>query len=89
MADRFFVKVFASSKRELLQLQKFDLDLFQPTARFGEGAAVIEGLLTMEQVERLVKSGYRVLVEEESSKRARVSDVVEAERWLQQRRKRR
>jgi hypothetical protein len=87
MADRFFVKVFASGKRELLQLQKFDFDLFQPTARVREGEAVIEGLLTLEEVERLVKSGYRVLVEEESSKRARVSDVVELERWLHQRRK--
>jgi len=87
MADRFFVKVFASGKRQLLQLQKFDFDLFQPTARIREGEAVIEGLLTMEQVERLVKSGYRVLVEEDSSRRSRARDVVELEQWLQERRK--
>lgn len=88
MADRYFVKVFASHKRQLLQLQKFDLDLFQPTARLVRGTeAVIEGLLTMEEVERLVKSGYRVLVEEESSKRARARDVIELEQWLQERRK--
>lgn len=87
MADRYFVKVFAPDKRQLLQLQKFDLDLFQPTARVGDNEAVIEGLLTLAQVERLVKSGYRVLVEEESSKRSRAGDVLELEQWLQQRRK--
>lgn len=87
MADRYFVKVFASGRRQLQQLQTFDYDLFQPTARVREGEAVIEGLLTLEQVERLVKSGYRVLVEEESSRRARARDVVELERWLQERRK--
>ena len=89
MEDRYFVKVFASGSRQLLQLQQFDFDLFQPTARAREGEAVIEGLLTLKEVERLVKSGYRVLVEEEASKRARARDSVELEQWLQQRRKRR
>jgi hypothetical protein len=87
MADRFFVKVFAAGKRQLLELQKFDVDLFQPTARATEAEAVIEGLLTMDEVERLVKAGYRVLVEEESSKRARARDVIELGHWLQERRK--
>jgi hypothetical protein len=88
MADRFFVKVLASGKRQLQELQSFDLDLFPPTARAGEKEATIEGLLTLEQVERLVKSGYRVLVEEEASKRARARDVVELEEWLRQRKAR-
>lgn len=88
MSDRYFVKVFASNKRQLLQLQKFDMDLFQATARLArDNEAVIEGLVTLAQVERLVKSGYRVLVEEESSKRSRARDVLELEQWLQQRRK--
>lgn len=87
MAERFFVKVFASSKADLLQLQKFDLDLFHPTARAGEGEAVIEGLMTMSEVEQLVRSGYRVLVEEESSRRARARDVAELGQWLEARRK--
>lgn len=87
MPDRFFVKVYAPGKRQLVQLQKFDLDLFQPTVRLREGEAVIEGLLTMKDVEQLVRSGYRVLVEEESSKRARARDVVQLEQWLHERRK--
>jgi len=87
MAERYFVKVFASDKRELLQLQKFDMDLFQPTARVRDNDAVIEGLLTLAQAEQLVQSGYRVLVEEASDKRSRARDVVELEQWLQERRK--
>lgn len=87
MADRFFVKVYASNKSQLAKLQEFDLDLFHPTARLEGEAAVIEGLLTLKEVERVVRSGYRVLVEEESSKRARARDVIQLEQWLQERRK--
>ena len=87
MADRFFVKVFAASKAELVQLQKFDLDLFQPTARANEREASIEGLLTMRDVEQLVRHGYRVLVEEESTKRARARNTIELGQWLEERRK--
>ena len=56
-------------------------------ARAGEGEAVIEGLMTMSEVEQLVRSGYRVLVEEESSRRARARDVAELGQWLEARRK--
>jgi hypothetical protein len=87
MADRFFVKVFAPTRAGLAQLQKFDLDLFQPTARADEREATIEGLLTMHDVEQLVRNGYRVLVEEEASKRARARDTIELGRWLEERRK--
>lgn len=87
MTDRFFVKVYASGGSELARLQEFDLDLFHPTARVEAETAVIEGLVTLTDVERLVRSGYRVLVEEESSKRARARDVVQLEQWLKERRK--
>jgi hypothetical protein len=86
MANRFFVKVFAPSRRSLGQLQKFDLDLFQPTARVNERQEfTIEGLLTLEQIGQLVESGYRVLVEEEASKRSRAAqETVEFETWIKQ-----
>jgi len=87
MTDRFFVKVYAAGKSQLAKLQEFDLDLFHPTARVDERAAVIEGLITLQDVERLVRSGYQVLIEEESSKRARARDVIQLEQWLQERRK--
>ena len=33
MATKFFVKIIASSKLALIGLQKFELDLFQPTSK--------------------------------------------------------
>lgn len=88
MPERFFVKVYAADKRRLAQLQRFDYDLFQPTARVDKtGAGVVDGLLTLAQIENLVKSGYRVMVEEEGSARARGRDVVEFAQWLEERRK--
>ena len=89
MADRFFVTVFAPGKNRLAELQQFDFDLFHPTARATDLEATIEGLLTMQEVEQLVRRGYRVLVEEESSKRARAHETIEVGRWLEERRKRR
>ena len=88
MPERFFVKVYAADRRRLAQLQRFDYDLFQPTARVDrDGAAVIDGLLTLAQIENLVKAGYRVLVEAEGSARARGQEVVEFSQWLEERKK--
>ena len=84
MDDRFFVTVIASSKRALIQLQKYGFDLFQPTARAkSEAVYTIEGLLTMHEIIRLVKDGYRVQVEEPAEKRAHAqSDVISFGEWL-------
>ena len=83
MARRYFVTVLASDSRSLSELGGHGLDLFQATARrSAEGGSAIEGLVTMEEVERLVDAGYQVLVEEESSKRARATETVEFDEWL-------
>lgn len=83
MANRFFVTVIAANDRSLIRLQEFDLDLFRATAKENERKEfTIEGLLTLEQIGRLVEAGYRVLVEEESSKRERAkSGGIEFEAW--------
>ena len=81
---RFFVKVLAPSRRALVDLQKFDFDLFQATARQSGEEYTIEGLLSLEEVERLVDAGYRVLVEEHESKRSRARvEVTDFGSWLQ------
>jgi hypothetical protein len=84
MERRFFVTVMAADERALRGLQAFDLDLFQPTARLTpEQQAQIEGLLTLEEIGRLVEAGYRVLVEEEMQKRARAREErVDFQQWL-------
>jgi hypothetical protein len=84
-ARRYFVVVTADSHAELLRLAKLelDLDLFPVTARRASGEEVtIEGLLTLAQVGELVERGYRVLVNEEASKRSRAHEVVSFDEWI-------
>ncbi len=87
MPRRFFVTVIAPTKRALLNLQAYEMDLFQPTSKSVEHKGVkefrIDGLLTLAEVERLVDGGYQVLVQEDSAKRARAHlEVAEFRDWL-------
>jgi len=81
--NRFFVKVLAPDTTSLRRLQRFDFDLFQATARQTQDKrATIDGLLTMDEIEKLVLAGYQVLVEEESSKRAHGrNEILTLEQW--------
>lgn len=93
MHQRFFVTVIAPSLRALKNLREFELDLFLPTTKAGapnigvrqdtKEQHLIEGLLTLEEVGKLVEQGYQVLVEEEMSKRARAHrEVIEFSDWI-------
>jgi len=88
MAEKYFVQVRAASKEELTKLQTYDLDLFRHTAkRTPDKTYKIDGLLTAEQAERLVKDGYTVLMQPESYLGTQdASAVVELEDWLAERR---
>lgn len=45
--------------------------------------AYIDGLLTLEEIERLVVSGYRVLVNADADRRARAqTEIIDFEAWL-------
>jgi hypothetical protein len=47
------------------------------------GAPWVDGLLTLEEIERLVVDGYRVLVNEDADKRARArTETIGFETWL-------
>ena len=87
MTERYFVQVGASSKQALTKLQAYDFDLFRHTARqTPEKAFKIDGLLTAEQAEQLVKDGYTVLMQQESSLGAQgASEVIELPEWLAER----
>jgi hypothetical protein len=84
MEKRYFVTVMTTSRRSLRALQQFDVDLFQQTAKApDEKSFSIEGLLSLEEIARLVENGYQVLVEEPAAKRARAQvEIVEFEEWL-------
>ena len=81
---RFFVTVLAPTKQMLLKLTEFEVDVFQPTAKVNEHQEFeIEGLLNLHEVERLVRAGYRVLVREEASQRARAqTETAQFTEWL-------
>ena len=84
MVRRFFVTVLAPSKHALVSLKEYNLDLFQVTAKVTEqNEFAIDGLLNLEEIGRLVEEGYRVVVNEESSKRARArTEVTEFQQWI-------
>jgi hypothetical protein len=84
MARRFFCTIFAQDREQLLALSKYDVDIFPPTAHVTDQKEhAVEGLLTLEEVEKLVDSGYRILVEEDAAKRSRAAEfVMSAEEWI-------
>lgn len=61
-----------------------DLDAYKETDQVNEARDfVIDGLLSLDEVGRLVDVGYQVLVKENDKKRARAqTSVVEFSEWL-------
>jgi hypothetical protein len=80
---RFFVEVMAPDRVTLRRLHGFGLDLFRTTAsEHRDGGFRIEGLVTLEEVGRLVEDGYPVLVAEEASQRAGGVEWSDLSDWL-------
>jgi hypothetical protein len=89
MVPKFFVKVIAPDKTSIVNLRKYKLDLFRSTATSTqEKKFTIDGLVTLDEVGRLVEDGYRVIVEEESSRRARSQiHAVGFKEWIKSKEK--
>lgn len=82
-SNRFFVTVTASSAAELRRLSGRGLDLFMPTAQKKGRRTAIEGLLTLEEVDELVRDGYRVSVDAPMESRARAAtETTTLDAWL-------
>jgi len=72
MGKRFFVAIVTQDKQKLRRLKHYDYDLFRESLKSSNKKEfTIEGLLTLKQVERLVENGYKIIINEEASKRAR------------------
>lgn len=95
--SRYFVEIEAPGRRALVDLGKLGLDLFRHStvtvasnvrAAAATNAPVnmtIEGLLDMNQVEKLVKAGYVVTVKEEASRHTSAArNVIDFEQWLKE-----
>ena len=78
MTNRYFVEIFSPNKQQLLSLQKFELDLFQSTVKTLEtNEFSIEGLITLDDVNKLVAKGYKVVVKKQSpSTSPAVSEIM-------------
>src|SRR5215203_3785628 len=83
MVTKYFVEVIASNKQQLINLQKFELDLFQPTAKsIDDKEFKIEGLITLDDINKLVENGYKVLVKKEAMKKTpAVEETTSFEAW--------
>jgi carboxypeptidase T len=84
MVAKYFVEVTAPTKQALINLQKLELDMFSPTAKTTDkNEFTIEGLVTSEDVDRLVKKGYKVLVKKESpTSTPAVSETASLSDWI-------
>ena len=52
MVTKYFVEVIASNKQQLINLQKFELDLFQSTAKsIDDKEFKIDGLISLDDLE--------------------------------------
>ncbi|WP_447598391.1 hypothetical protein [Nitrospira sp. Nam80] len=86
--ERYFVAVFARDADAMRSLQQFELDVFPQTAkrsdRDKEFPFSIDGLLTMAEIETVVKAGYRVHVVDAAANRSRGAESpAEFSQWLQ------
>ncbi len=84
MDQRFFVTVITKNRHAFLHLRHFGYDLFEESVQGGdEKAYTIDGLLTLEEVGKLVENDYSVLVREDAAKKAYGRlEVIEFDEWL-------
>jgi len=71
MITKYFVEIIASNKQKLVDLQQLELDLFQPSAKTNTDKKEysIEGLVTLDEVNKLIQSRYKVLVKKSAPTR--------------------
>jgi hypothetical protein len=84
MEKRFFVTIVSTKKQKVRFLKHYDYDLFREALKSKKDKEfTIEGMLTLAQIERLVEDGYKVMINEEASTRARGRpQVIDFKTWL-------
>ena len=91
MVTKYFVEVIASNKQHLINLQKFELDLFQSTAKsIDDKEFKIDGLISLDDINNLVEKGYKVVIKSESMKKTpAVQQTTSFQEWSKTAKKRR
>jgi len=79
------VEIIAENDLKLRSLQKMALDVFQPSSKSlnNEKKEVsIEGLVTIEEIDQLIKNGYHVLIKKEApSQTPAVKQIASFQEW--------
>lgn len=80
---RFFVRVFADDPDELANLREAGLDLFPGVSRPQDVARhSLDGLLTLDEIARVVENGLQVLVETTLEARSNANPAdIDATTW--------
>ncbi len=79
---RYFVKLTTPDRRRFLTPAVRDMDLFSHSLKIGKkGESTLDGLLTIEEIETLVKAGISVTVLEEDKKRFHDQRFIEFDQW--------
>lgn len=78
--QRYFVKVQVPTRRQVRSLARFDLDLHAVTDE--AGGASVDALMSLDQVGKVVKAGFPVLIEADADERANGRNVIEFDDWL-------
>jgi hypothetical protein len=84
MTNKYFVEIIAPDQKKLIDLQKLELDLFQPSVKTNKEKKEfsIEGLITLDDVTQLTQGGYKVLVKKEAPKKTpAVNEMVSFQSW--------
>jgi hypothetical protein len=86
--ERYFCVILARDADAMRSLQKFDLDVFPPTAKRSnldkDFPFSIDGLLTTAEIETVVKAGYKVQIHESADQRSRAAErPAEFSQWLE------
>jgi hypothetical protein len=85
--ERYFGVILARDSDALRSLQQFDLDLFPQTAKRSalerDFPFSIDGLLTLAEIDKVVKAGYKVQINESADQRAASAESpAEFSQWL-------
>ncbi|MFO0998572.1 MAG: hypothetical protein U1F33_18025 [Alphaproteobacteria bacterium] len=76
---RFFVTIEAPDRHRLREVFGRDLDLF--AARSDESGHKVDGLISLDDVRKLVEAGYKVQVSESAEPRRRPR-FIGAQEWM-------
>lgn len=85
MSERkFMATIYATSRKMILKLSEFDLDISRGTTHMNTDQNFsVDGFLTLSQTEKIIDNGYHVLLKEDAVNKFKAADqVVTFSQWI-------